>query len=446
MVMVTKTTMSHFDTFLLYFGTIYSCYFIYVNTPFKKDIDNYVKNNIEKYPIAKNTVFYLKLFFEMARTHFSMLSEMNHFLLIDYGYDSPIEETPKEKEKEKEKEKPEEVKFENKYLKKFKVFSNNYVFSEEDLKERDEKCEMLRVNSENERRHHMENVMRRLEEIKQIVEKIVTCSGGIASKEGMQILLEHYGEFDGDDLQETGNELFEELKDTQSTCEKELDELKNMDISLEHFQEEADADMLSKKLGHLMNDYIIEHTPLGNVFMRYNREKGSFEYYSNSTIPYRYLEPIGRRYVMTYHCKPLFVDLEEELKKSEEKLEKLKQQQGKNSSAETTVTNNNHSAVFAKFRKYNKDASSTTAVANANASKYSKNRSSESGTLPPHMRVNLPNVNASSEKQILKENANRYTYEGRLSNFSILKKIDRKVVDKKYAMTFADFKKLQSKE
>lgn len=442
MVMVTKTTMSDFDTFLLYFGTIYSCYFIYVNTPFKKDIDNYVKNKIEKYPIAKNTIFYLKLIFETTRTHFSMLSEMNHFLLLDYGYDSPTkddEEKPNEKEKEKEKQ--EEVKFENKYLKRFKTFSNNYVFSEEELKERDEKCELLRVNSENERRHHMENVMRRLEEIKQTVGKILTC-GGVASKEGMQLLLEYYGEFDGDDLQETGNELFEELKDTQSTCEKELDELKNMDISLEHFQEEADADMLSKKLGHLMNDYIIEHTPLGNVFMRFNREKGSFEYYSNSTIPYRYLEPIGRRYVMTYHCKPLFVDLEEELKKSEEK---LKQQQSKNISAEETILTN-HSAVFAKFRKYNKDTSSTTAVANSNASKYSKNRTSESGTLPPHMRVNLPNVNASSEKQILKENANRYTYEGRLSNFSILKKIDRKMVDKKYAMTFADFKKLQSKE
>ena len=45
------------------------------------------------------------------------------------------------------------------------------------------------------------------------------------------------------------------------------------------------------------------------------------------------------------------------------------------------------------------------------------------------------------ENVVLKENANRYTYEGRLSNFSFLKKTDRKVIDKKYAMSFADFKK-----
>ena len=33
-----------------------------------------------------------------------------------------------------------------------------------------------------------------------------------------------------------------------------------------------------------------------------------------------------------------------------------------------------------------------------------------------------------------------------MCNFSFLKKIDRKVVDKKYAMTFADFKRLQDEK
>ena len=46
---------------------------------------------------------------------------------------------------------------------------------------------------------------------------------------------------------------------------------------------------------------------------------------------------------------------------------------------------------------------------------------------------------------VLKENANRYTCEGKLSNFNFLKKPDRKVIDKKYAMSFAEFKKLNLK-
>jgi hypothetical protein len=47
------------------------------------------------------------------------------------------------------------------------------------------------------------------------------------------------------------------------------------------------------------------------------------------------------------------------------------------------------------------------------------------------------------ERFLLKERSNRYSYQGKLANFNILQKIDRKKVDKKYAMTFSDFKKLK---
>ena len=63
--------------------------------------------------------------------------------------------------------------------------------------------------------------------------------------------------------------------------------------------------------------------------------------------------------------------------------------------------------------------------------------------LPPQIRANLPNVNTTSEKQLLKENSNRYTWEGRLSSMQLLKKVDRKMIDKKYAMSFSDFKQIK---
>ena len=44
---------------------------------------------------------------------------------------------------------------------------------------------------------------------------------------------------------------------------------------------------------------------------------------------------------------------------------------------------------------------------------------------------------------ILKDRANRYTYEGKIVNFSFLKKVKKREVVKKYAMTFAEFKKMQ---
>jgi hypothetical protein len=75
--------------------------------------------------------------------------------------------------------------------------------------------------------------------------------------------------------------------------------------------------------------------------------------------------------------------------------------------------------------------------------KPSKNRQPSAMVLPPQIKANLPVVNTTNEKQLLKENANRYTWEGRVANLPMLKKVDRKIVDKNYALSFADFKQMQ---
>ena len=57
------------------------------------------------------------------------------------------------------------------------------------------------------------------------------------------------------------------------------------------------------------------------------------------------------------------------------------------------------------------------------------------------IKINKLTEKQENQKVLLKERANRYTYEGKLANFGFIKKVDRKVIDKKYAMTFAYFKK-----
>jgi hypothetical protein len=61
------------------------------------------------------------------------------------------------------------------------------------------------------------------------------------------------------------------------------------------------------------------------------------------------------------------------------------------------------------------------------------------------MKANLPMVNVATSggKQLIKEKANRYTWEGRLTHFSPLKKINKKLFNKNADMTYADFKKQQ---
>ena len=51
-----------------------------------------------------------------------------------------------------------------------------------------------------------------------------------------------------------------------------------------------------------------------------------------------------------------------------------------------------------------------------------------------------PVVQSQSGNGLLKEHANRYTHNGRFSNFMILKTVNRNVVDKKYALSYKDYK------
>jgi len=196
--------------------------------------------------------------------------------------------------------------------------------------------------------------------------------------------------------------------------------------------------IINKKLNKYIDNYVLEYTPLGNIYMRYNNDKKSFEYFSNNSIPYRYLETVGRKYVTTYWCKPLFVDIDEELKNAEERFhieEKKKEEKEKRIEEERKIYPRKNLAQFKNYNKESKDY----------AMRPVKNKSNNYSSLPPQVKANLPDVNKSSEKQLLKENANRYTWEGRLTNFCPLKKIDKKS-DKNLLMSYIDFKKIQQEQ
>jgi hypothetical protein len=186
----------------------------------------------------------------------------------------------------------------------------------------------------------------------------------------------------------------------------------------------------------------MEFTPQGNVLMKYDKNKESFIFYSDNTIPYRYLEVVGRKFVKQFNCRPLFVDMEEELKLAEEKWEKERKEKEEKEEEEKrkkeeAIKNKapieeKKKNVFAKFKSYNKESGTGHVVTAA----------------PP--KNSIPNKKLTraqeNEKVLLKQKANRYTYEGKMANFSFIKKIDRKVVDKKFAMSFADFKKSMIKK
>jgi hypothetical protein len=202
-----------------------------------------------------------------------------------------------------------------------------------------------------------------------------------------------------------------------------IKEIKYVDKYLEKFYKLTNEELTEERLISLKNCILFETTPQGNVSMFYNNERKSFIYYSDNTIPYRYLEVVGRKYVITYNCKIIYWDMEKELqkikdekerkeeeKKEEKKEEDKKKEEKKEEDAKIEIKEEKKS-VFAKLKNYNKE---TTVKA------------SNKPTAAP--------VNA----QIVKENANRYSYEGKMANYSFLKK-----PEKKTGLSFADFKKMK---
>jgi hypothetical protein len=313
-----------------------------------------------------------------------------------------------QKDKEREKEpnknvKPQViVKYEDKYMDNIQKTINEIYLSDDDLLNKKFKYEEL-----------LSNVKKDIDFVKQ---EIASCEQEFAD----------IVDDDFDTNMEVSNKKKQALNETIVKMNTKLTGI------LEQVELDATQYANGLRLERLAVCYLFETTPLGNLIMRYNSKREIFEYYSDCSIPYRYLESACRKYVTTYKCRPLYIDMGTELKEYEKKLvdkeNEQKLENDKNKEKEKEKENDKEvkkKSVFAKFKNYNTEAG--TGRVNKGA--------------PPKNNIQNTNTNNRNEKVILKENANRYSYQGRVNNFSILIKVDKKLVNKKYNMTFADFKK-----
>jgi len=334
-----------------------------------------------------------------------------------------------------------EQRYEDKYLSKYKEFSNEYKFTEEELRLEIQEFERLKIDYEQDRLNNINGITEKIQKIYSFLDKVGSNEIENLSYSSKNLFIQYFG-IDEEEQNVDLSYLYTLLTDLlveKTDLENQLSKIKKTILNEDDLRLKAYEFLLKSKHDQLINNYVLEYTPLGNIYMRYNNDKKSFEYFSNNTIPYRYLEPVGRKYVMTYWCKPLFIDIEQELKIAEQKFEEekhKKEEEEKNRKEE--MKNNKTKNVFAKLKDYNKDNNLPN-----NIKIQAKNRGQQNFVLPPQIKANLPKIDQNSDKQFLKENANRYTWEGRLSNFSPLKKINKTLVNKNLALTFADFKRIQ---
>ena len=394
------------------------CFFIVYNSP--EFVRRFPNTNLTK--ILKEIM------------HFFIFICKNNPLISDYSDTYNLIEYENENKDEiiKQEEPIKEVKFEEKYLEKFKKFPNEYQFTELEIDDENKEYIQIKESSEKKRFKEIQEIKKKLQQIHEIqnnytdTDNLTTTT--VLNEYGINMILiffdlEEYYEDYPDDI--NIEELYMDLLKKKDELEKELLVIESKPLTDDDYSKLAREKIINKKLDKYIDNYVLEYTPLGNIYMRYNNDKKSFEYFSNNTIPYRYLEPVGRKYVMTYWCKPIFIDIDEELKRAEVRYDEDKK--------------NNPKKILDQLKNYNNYTKDQTMRPMKNKKKY---------VLPPQIQANLPNINTNkqSEKQLLKENANRYTWEGRLSNFCPLKKIDKKVLDKKLTMSYAEFKKIQQQQ
>jgi len=217
-----------------------------------------------------------------------------------------------------------EIRYEDKYLDEIRKMEKEFKFTEEEEEQKIKKTNELYKET-------VTSCARRISEIynefKQH-EKILSKYEDIKEDTNDNDTNDNDNETNDNDTNdnETKEEIIERIKYEQTNLFKEMDTLKQIleteegkEKCMNDATEEALQFIIKQRLDKLKNNFVIENTPLGNVLMVYDNERGTFKFYSDNTVPYRYLEVVGRKYVKQFNCRPIFVDMEEELILADEK-------------------------------------------------------------------------------------------------------------------------------
>jgi hypothetical protein len=150
----------------------------------------------------------------------------------------------------------------------------------------------------------------------------------------------------------------------------------------------------------------------GDVIMCYDHATYSFAYYARTAnIPYKYLETISRKYMIETNApREIHVDIREEYKKSKDKTN-VPRNTASSSSADTTDDASQggdcDDSPFVKLKSYN------------TASNLNLHTTTNETKERTHKFASADNKIEKQETSslIIRENANRYSYRGKLSDY-----------------------------
>ena len=158
-------------------------------------------------------------------------------------------------------------------------------------------------------------------------------------------------------------------------------------------------------------NFIEDMTPNGIIKMSFDVNRNCFIYYTNNkdNIPYKYLETVGRLFVINNDCKKIYINYEDELNKIIANQEKMDDESKTNDKEEINEGDGkeiSQKSVFAKLKNY---------------------------------KTKMTNI--SSKKWIIPERINQYRYMGKLDDYEESIKTDKN--NDFECIDYSTFKKLK---
>jgi len=159
---------------------------------------------------------------------------------------------------------------------------------------------------------------------------------------------------------------------------------------LDEFNDLSENNLSEEDLVELKNCVLEEETPLGIVKIYYdNNYKGFMWYCDTNHIPYRFLETVARKYIIDNNCLSLYVDLNKEIEKSNQLMEK----------ARTKLKENIKTDLFVKKKDNTTDILKSVGIKNKYLKfKYQGKLDNYTGVETP--LYNLINIDFSTFKQL----------------------------------------------
>jgi len=196
--------------------------------------------------------------------------------------------------------------------------------------------------------------------------------------------------------------------DSDDDAEEDEDD-ENYEYKYSDFFEEAikkeQSSLTSEEREKMKKNVITETTPNGNVVMTYyfnekDPELSAFHYYCNDrSIPYKYLDTVARKFVITYECTELYLYLKTEMMKGIEKIKQDEENEKiaiQNNIAEDNLTSKNDS-VFATFKNYKQEKPKTN-KAKLRTLLVGKNRYTRLGNIEDYEVTLLPKTESELKK------------------------------------------------